>query len=347
MTTSEICDTRRAPKLAVLQPHPAPRRRPALDAPDGWFALATSDELPRGAVLTRTLAGEEVVLYRTAAGEARVVEAYCPHLGAHLGHCGAVRGEALRCGFHGFCFDGAGACVATDYGARVPPKARLRAWHVRERNGVVLAWRGEGEAPAWEVPALDLDGWSPLRVHRWSLRGHPQETTENSVDVGHFTAVHGYRDVATVRPARVEGPHLTARYAMTRGLGPLARWGLRLRIEFEVHAYGLGYSLVDVHIPSLGLRTRQFVLATPTAPGQIDLRIAVSVPAPWRGVLGRALGAALARVLMVMYRHDVAQDFRIWEHKRYVDRPALADGDGPVGLYRRWARQFYGGEARP
>ena len=25
----------------------------------------------------------------------------------------------------------------------------------------------------------------------------------------------------------------------------------------------------------------------------------------------------------------------------YVDPPALADGDGPVGAYRRWARQFY------
>jgi len=25
----------------------------------------------------------------------------------------------------------------------------------------------------------------------------------------------------------------------------------------------------------------------------------------------------------------------------YVDNPALAKGDGPVGRYRQWARQFY------
>lgn len=28
-------------------------------------------------------------------------------------------------------------------------------------------------------------------------------------------------------------------------------------------------------------------------------------------------------------------------HKRFVARPALAAGDGPSMVYRRWARQFY------
>jgi hypothetical protein len=36
---------------------------------------------------------------------------------------------------------------------------------------------------------------------------------------------------------------------------------------------------------------------------------------------------------------DVRQDFDIWNHKTYLEWPALADG--PVGLYRRWARQFH------
>jgi hypothetical protein len=31
----------------------------------------------------------------------------------------------------------------------------------------------------------------------------------------------------------------------------------------------------------------------------------------------------------------------IWAHKRYVDRPALAAGDGPIGFYRKWTQQFY------
>jgi hypothetical protein len=35
------------------------------------------------------------------------------------------------------------------------------------------------------------------------------------------------------------------------------------------------------------------------------------------------------------------QDFRIWENKKYRPNPILCDGDGPIGEFRRWARQFY------
>jgi hypothetical protein len=41
------------------------------------------------------------------------------------------------------------------------------------------------------------------------------------------------------------------------------------------------------------------------------------------------------------YVHDVKQDFHIWENKSYIAPPALAKGDGPVGKYRQWAKQFY------
>ena len=35
------------------------------------------------------------------------------------------------------------------------------------------------------------------------------------------------------------------------------------------------------------------------------------------------------------------EDKHIWEHKAYVPRPALADHDGPIMKFRRWASQFY------
>jgi hypothetical protein len=162
------------------------------------------------------------------------------------------------------------------------------------------------------------------------------------VDVGHFSVVHGYRDVQTVEEARADGPRLHARYAMKRDM--IALGGLRFAssIAFDVHVHGLGYSFVECELASLGLRTRNFVFATPTEPGRIDLRIAVSVGEPGAGaLLGRPIARALSRAISVLYARDVGQDFRIWEHKRYVPRPALVQGDGPIGLYRRWARQFY------
>src|SRR5262245_9975123 len=178
-----------------------------LGLPSGWFVVASSDEVQRGKKLTRPFMSEDLVIYRTESGEARAVSPYCPHLGAHLGHAGDVKGETIRCAFHGFCFDGAGACVSTGYGTRPPPAARLPVRHVREQHGVIMVWHDPaGKPPTWEVPLLDTEGWSSFVLDRLSLRGHPQETSENSVDIGHFSIVHGYHDVREIEAARVEGP---------------------------------------------------------------------------------------------------------------------------------------------
>ena len=308
--------------------------------PSGWFVVATSAEVARRSVVTRRFMGEDLVVYRTAAGEVRAVDPYCPHLGAHLGHAGAVVGESLRCGFHGFQFDGAGACVATAYGGKAPRAAKLGVRRAQERDGLVVVWHDpSGAPPSWEVPVASDVGWTPLAVKKLSAAGHPQETSENSVDLGHFSAVHGYRDVALLGPAVENGPHLSIKYGMTRPAWPLGALGVALRSTFAIDLYGLGYSRVLTHVPALGVDVRHLVCATPSEPGRVELYLGVSLRAGGRV---HAAGArALSRVVLGMFQRDVMQDFAVWEHKRYLARPALAEGDGPIGMYRRWAGQFY------
>ena len=92
--------------------------------PQGWYAVATSDELSVGRIVTRRYFEREIVLFRTPGGVS-IIDAHCPHMGAHLGRVGRIDGNVLRCGFHGFRFDGSGACVATATVAPPPEKARL------------------------------------------------------------------------------------------------------------------------------------------------------------------------------------------------------------------------------
>jgi hypothetical protein len=95
------------------------------------------------------------------------------------------------------------------------------------------------------------------------------------------------------------------------------------------------------------------VWATPIDAAHIELRIAVCVKILDAAKVARPLAWMPQRVAMEIvsrmaihsYAHDVAQDFDIWQHKQYVQPPALAEGDGPVGPYRRWCRQFYPGVA--
>ena len=322
-----------------------------LTAPRGWFAIGQVDDLPRGTLQTHRIAGHEVVAFRGAAGVPAVLDAYCPHLGAHLGHGGRVDGDELRCPFHGFCFDRTGACTRTEYSSRVLPKARLRRWPVVERHGVLLVYYDpHGAPPAFEIPEVSMAGFAPFLFQHFRLRGHPQETTENSVDVGHFQYLHGYREVQTVAAAVMDGAHLQAHYSFFRPLGRLLGRTLGLRNVILVNAFGLGYSRIDVHEQQSGLRLRSLVLCSPRGGGEIDLRVAVALrdprldpeAAPWlRALAPLLLTRAARRALLTEYCHDIEQDFDIWRHKKHLPMPGLAVGDGPIGNFRKWARQFY------
>jgi len=56
-----------------------------LPIPFGWFAVAYSKDLEPGDVVPTFLFDQHQVLFRTESGDARMIDAFCPHLGAHLG----------------------------------------------------------------------------------------------------------------------------------------------------------------------------------------------------------------------------------------------------------------------
>ena len=325
------------------------KRYPFSAYPDGWYVVATTSELadPKG-VLRVPFMGRDIVVFRTSDGAFHATEAYCPHLGAHFGHGGSVVDDTLRCPFHGFRFATDGHCVATGYGTKPPPSARLGVLPTAVRESLVLAYHSaSGAAPSWQVPPSSLpNSWTPMSVQRWEVRSHPQETTENSVDLGHFEAVHGYSNIRITQPLQVDGPNLTIAYAAQRGVPP---WGWpSMPITYDVDVWGLGYSVVTGTAPALGVSLRFWVLPTPTTDGRCTLRVAMRIrideakqPRLLRGWPTQALQRLLHPLIWQAYRSDVSQDFDIWNTKAYIARPALAKGDGPIAAYRKWCRQFY------
>ena len=303
--------------------------------PLGWYTVATSDEIRPGQVVPVKYFGEELILYRTESGEARLTDAYCPHMGAHLGS-GKVQGENLRCAFHGFEFGGDGRCVRTAYGKSVPRKAKLGTWPIREHNGYVFAWyHPEGKQPDWEVPVLPgpAEGWTNFSTRAMTISSHPQETSENSVDIGHFVEVHGFGGAWTEGDLEVDGHLLKGAYGIKYPLGKK----ISFVAKFNVEVHGLGYSLVRVHVERFGIELNLLVLSSPVEHGKIVLRTASSVkhvgPRPVAHLIRAAATWGLNR--------EVGQDAPIWETKRYVERPILAEGDGPIAEYRRYCKQFY------
>ena len=114
-----------------------------------WQPVFHSSELPAGRARPIRIMGEDFNLYRGEDGVARLTQPRCPHR-AMLLSAGKVQGDGIRCFYHGWKFDGEGACVEQ------PPepipfcrKVRLRTYPVREYLGLVFAYLGEGPAPAF------------------------------------------------------------------------------------------------------------------------------------------------------------------------------------------------------
>ena len=306
--------------------------------PQGWYAIATSQELAVGDVASRRYFDRELAIYRTPDGVS-VIDAFCPHMGAHLGKLGRVEGHNLRCGFHGFRYDQRGTCVATEYDSPPPPDARLRKWEVCEHSGFIFTWFDpEGRPPAWEMRLPDQSGVSEPRVKLYELDTHPQETTENSVDFGHFTKLHGFEDGVITKALQTEGAYLDSTYLAQRCYYILGK-RVAIPVEYDVRVSGLGYSQVEVEVGLWGfpLRMRIFVLPTPIDDEHIHLRLAASTKDGWRWPMMPLVRAITHNIVC----DEVNQDLDVWQHKSFVHPPQLAKGDGPILAYRRWAEQFY------
>jgi hypothetical protein len=148
----------------------------------------------------------------------------------------------------------------------------------------------------------------------------------------------------------VTGPHLTGAYRMRRSAGLLDALNLKLDSQFQVHVWGLGYSRVEVVVPHYGIEVRQWIFSTPSDGEHVDLHIALRMKPiahperilPGLHKLPRAMLTSLAHaMIMRVFENDIEQDFEIWTHKAYVSPPALNRDDGPIGLYRRYCKQFY------
>ncbi len=101
----------------------------------GWYVLATLDEIKVRQILSRTFAGEDLVVFKTESGRIVAMDAYCKHMGSHLGHGGKIEGETIVCPFHGFCFDPKGKCVKTGYGSKPSPRTNMNTWPLKITGG--------------------------------------------------------------------------------------------------------------------------------------------------------------------------------------------------------------------
>ena len=322
------------------------RKRYQKPIPHGWYAVAYGSELKAGDVKALQYFGKELVLFRTESGQARLLDAYCPHLGAHLGHGGSVKGESISCPFHGWEFDGAGKCTDIPYAKRMPPsidgKQAVGSYAVEETNQMIWAWyHPQHLAPLFEmetVAEMHSDEWLPIETFEWTINTIPQETAENAVDIAHFVTVHqsvGMPDANVT----MEGPkRITLMDSETSAIdeqGNVDRSGENTA-AIKLVSWNLGPGFTYQKF------SRMFdivMVGTVTPIDDQNILLRCNFTLPKQQTEEHKLYARGFRDEVVF---QVGQDIPIWENKAYLESPVLCDGDGPIAKYRKWFQQFYG-----
>jgi phenylpropionate dioxygenase-like ring-hydroxylating dioxygenase large terminal subunit/putative sterol carrier protein len=328
-------------RLTIRAEQPPARRFPFPSLPKGWFVIAMSEELKQGEILTLHYFGRELIAFRSEAGKASVIDAYCPHLGAHFAHGGKIVGDTIQCPYHGWRFDGQGTCVEVPYSDRIPPKAKVDAWPVLEQDGCIYMFFSpvpfEPGEP-WPLPPIELGEYMPGKLIHWhALRTHPQEVCENTVDTAHILPVHDGRGAHVIGEPVRDGNKLVVDLEFEAPGSVVDMPNTWNDVALHVTLHGLGHLIVETHVRNVDVFAMQRIYCTPIDEHSIDLRGVVHVKPTDDPVFSQEL----AQVFYRAYVEDFARDFPIWENKRYEPRPTLARGDGPIGVYRRWSAQFY------
>ena len=158
---------------------------------NAWYMAGWSHEVADG-LLRRRLLGEPVLLFRKEDGGAAALVDRCPHRFAPLS-MGSREGDTIACAYHGLRFDAEGTCVGNPFSDKLP-KARVRAFPVAERDGIVWLWPGkpdradEGAIP--DFSALHIAGHGAPLAGLLPMNAPYEFGTDNLMDLSHIEFVH-------------------------------------------------------------------------------------------------------------------------------------------------------------
>ncbi|GAA5233274.1 aromatic ring-hydroxylating dioxygenase subunit alpha [Verticiella sediminum] len=160
-----------------------------------WQPVALTDELegPRPVRPVRLL-GQDFVLFRDEAGKLGFLDRDCPHRGADLAF-GRLEDGGLRCPFHGWLFSVEGKCLdmpAEPAGSKLCSRIRQASYPVVEKSGIVFAYIGEGEPPAFP----DFDCFVAPATHTFAFKGLLEcnwlQALEVGIDPAHASYLHRF-----------------------------------------------------------------------------------------------------------------------------------------------------------
>lgn len=299
---------------------------------ESWYWAFKSKDLKKGQVKPLNFLGQELAVYRGQDGIVRAVEAYCPHMGAHLAE-GKVDGKGLRCFFHAWKFDEHGELV--DIPCRKSPgiQEKIQHYPVCEKYGTIWIYTGTGEPthPVHFVPELENVELDSSFGNTFVKGCHPNVVMINAIDAHHFTSVHHLPvdvkfDTVPLNPHSIQFNNVT--YI------PETRWYLRFFKRFYAShlTYSMCYTAGSTGSVTVGpdfLHCHIIFALRPTADGKAE-GLTILVTPRLKKPLGRFLSALVNPVILfatkLVGNYFAAGDTEVFKTIRFkIQRPIKED----------------------
>jgi phenylpropionate dioxygenase-like ring-hydroxylating dioxygenase large terminal subunit len=317
--------------------------------PTGWYIVGYASDIGPGTVQRLHYFGQELVCFRGQSGTFAVLDAYCQHLGGHLGVGGTVVGDQIKCPFHGWQWNADGTNALIPYSKeQCKQHVRIRHYPVMDWYGFVVMWFDrDGREPHWtppQVPELEGDDYYPLHPHSRMcdrVKVHPQMIVENAADPYHIEPVHHGDRPAHTSSFELHENHLHATVTVNFGGGKPSTWltpngPVDGTVVYDTYGLGIGF----VRFPAEVLASVQITGHTPVDEDYTDYYFTMAcIRDP--GDTGEVPTGRAERWMRVQ-QQTIKQDYSIWENMRYLPKPNFAVEEArDYAALRRWARRFY------
>ncbi|MGF0310286.1 Rieske 2Fe-2S domain-containing protein [Rhodococcus sp. IEGM1428] len=160
---------------------------------NAWYVAAWDYELTSAGLISRTIAGTPMALYRTAGGRPVALADACWHRLAPLSKGTRVGTDEVQCPYHGLRYNSAGRCTSMPAQDTINPSAMVTSFPVQERYRYVWVWPGD---PTLADPAMIPDMFQMDSVE-WAGDGRTIEVNanwqlvlDNLMDLTHEEFVH-------------------------------------------------------------------------------------------------------------------------------------------------------------
>ncbi|WP_295522708.1 aromatic ring-hydroxylating dioxygenase subunit alpha [uncultured Pseudacidovorax sp.] len=182
-----------------------------------WYPVMPATQLADGKPHAFTLLGEAIVLWQSAEGGVHCLKDRCCHRTAKLS-LGFVEGDRIVCGYHGWTFEGGGACVRIPQLAAdraVPANYCVPAYRAALRYGYVWVALGEPLIDIPELPEAGRPGYRQVDQFYEVWKIGALRLMENSFDAAHIAYVHR-GTFGNMRRPEVAAPEIEAHpYGLT------------------------------------------------------------------------------------------------------------------------------------